>query len=147
MASLGKPKILLVDDDPEFLETYRLFLSRHFEVSTATDGKEAIEALKGYPEAIVLDLKMPEVSGYDVLDYMQLWPKTRDIPVIIVTSSHLDRKMHQVLDALANVCHSFEKTVSPRTVADETQRMVLMGELYRDTPRIMSRLHHMSGAA
>ena len=82
---------------------------------------------------------MPQVSGIDVLQYLQLWPQMRTIPVIVVTARRLTRPLLADLDGLANVCEIFEKTASPRTVATTVRKMVDMSRLYRHTPGLISR--------
>ncbi|MFC1678759.1 PleD family two-component system response regulator [Elusimicrobiota bacterium] len=134
------PKILIVDDDPEFLDIYKLCLGEHFEVHLAEGGECAIRQLhKVKPAAILLDLRMPRVSGFAVLEHMQRQSALRELPVIVITSRRLDRKLREILDSQANVCHAFEKTVSPRRVAEEAKLMVEMGRLYSATRELISR--------
>lgn len=68
-----KKRVLVVDDDAPIRQLVGTVLRREgFHVDQAHDGQEAIEALQGAKyDAIVLDLMMPRVSGYEVLDYIQ----------------------------------------------------------------------------
>ena len=144
MKSKELPKVLIVDDDPIFREAYTAYFSRDFQVHSASDGDDAIHKLKKYyPDAILLDLRMPQVSGIDVLQYMKLWPRMRNIPVIVVTSQRVDGKIRQELDPLPNVCEAFEKTTSPKKILAEAVRMTGVGELYRETPELFVRLRQM----
>lgn len=66
-----KKKILIVDDDNFLLDMYALKFSQHnFEVYTASSGVEAIEKLKGglVPEIILMDIIMPEMDGFEMLE-------------------------------------------------------------------------------
>ncbi|MEE8425287.1 MAG: response regulator, partial [Elusimicrobiota bacterium] len=108
-----KPKLLVVDDDPDFLELCWICLSKDFRVELAGNADEAVEKLgKSRPSAVLLDLRMPGVSGVEVLKYMQMWPLMRRIPVIVITASELNDRLERMLRAHGNVYNCFEKTVS-----------------------------------
>jgi len=66
------PKILIVDDNPLLCSSLKVFLSnRYSEITTANSGKEAIDLLAADEfDLILLDVVMPEMSGYRVLDYI-----------------------------------------------------------------------------
>ncbi|NOZ56289.1 MAG: response regulator, partial [Calditrichaeota bacterium] len=84
----GKPRVLIVDDEPSTVDWVSGALEANgFEVLKAYGGKEGIElATKHIPDAIVLDLMMPEVSGFEVVDKLKQQERTRDIPIIIFTA-------------------------------------------------------------
>ena len=68
-----KKKILIVDDDNFLLDMYALKFSQHnFEVHTAESGVQAIEKLKGglVPEIILMDVIMPEMDGFEMLEHI-----------------------------------------------------------------------------
>lgn len=94
------PTLLIVDDDPDFLEITARALHRenvNAELIYARDGSEALEILarlNGTPDspcdriaAVFLDLNLPGIKGWDVLSRIRSEPKTRDLPVVIVSSS------------------------------------------------------------
>lgn len=136
-----KPKLLVVDDDPDFLELCWICLSKDFRVELAGNADEAVEKLgKSRPSAVLLDLRMPRVSGVEVLKYMQMWPSMRRIPVIIITASELNDRLDRMLRAHGNVYNCFEKTVSLDAVSVEAQEAVLVGELYSKTPPLLHRI-------
>ena len=84
---MSLPHLLLVDDSEAVLAFERAALSRHYAVSTATNGREALAKVPQLlPAAILLDLSMPEMDGDEVLAQLQQTPSLRDIPVIIVSS-------------------------------------------------------------
>jgi diguanylate cyclase (GGDEF)-like protein len=96
-AARPKPCILVVDDEPKvrgFLkETLEL---RDFEVCTAASGPEALEQLRTQSvDLIVLDLLMPVMDGYEVYHLLKEDPRTRDIPVLILTGKgeRADRRL------------------------------------------------------
>ena len=81
-------KILLVEDDTFLVEMYTTkFELEGFEVLSAEDGKKGLEmAAKDNPDIILLDILMPKMDGFEVLDELQKDAKTKDIPVILLTN-------------------------------------------------------------
>jgi PAS domain S-box-containing protein len=81
-------KILVVDDDPKAVELIAVrLLSLASTVLRAYGGREAIDAAKRErPDLIVLDLMMPEISGFDVVSVLQENPDTATIPILVVTA-------------------------------------------------------------
>ncbi|HEU4913909.1 MAG TPA: response regulator [Candidatus Saccharimonadales bacterium] len=63
------PKILIVEDEKPLAEAYRIILERHkYDVSVAYDGEEALTLIEQYePDLILLDMKLPKMSGLDFL--------------------------------------------------------------------------------
>jgi CheY-like chemotaxis protein len=86
-------RALLVDDDPEVITTTRWMLETSgFIVETAASGREALEALKArLPTVVLLDVTMPEMSGFEVLKMIRSDPTTAKLPVILVTARSGDR--------------------------------------------------------
>jgi two-component system, OmpR family, phosphate regulon response regulator PhoB len=80
--------ILIVDDDEDSRSMVRTILeSNSFEVEECESGKECLERLQSYtPSLILLDIMMPEMSGYDVLVAIKQKPETQNIPVIMLTA-------------------------------------------------------------
>lgn len=81
-------KILIVDDDPLILRMYQRKLSDDgYEIDTAIDGEVAIaRAETQNPDLILLDILMPKMNGLDALRALKVNPKTKNIPVIILTN-------------------------------------------------------------
>lgn len=86
--SNAKPRILIVDDASENLHAMMSILGDTYAVATATNGGKALElaARKPQPDLLLLDIKMPDMDGYEVLRRLKLDPLTAGIPVIIVTA-------------------------------------------------------------
>lgn len=82
-----RTRILAVDDDPRICELMKeLMTSRGYEVFTAANGPEALERLATQTvDLILLDLIMPRMDGYEVYHLLKENPRTKEIPVIIVT--------------------------------------------------------------
>lgn len=81
--------VLVVDDneDNRYTLTRRLKRQGYDEVATAEDGRKALELLDARPfDLVLLDIMMPEMDGYEVLEAMKANPKLRDIPVIMISA-------------------------------------------------------------
>jgi DNA-binding response OmpR family regulator len=83
-----KPKILVVDDDPDLVRALRLRLrASNYEVTTATDGYTAVAAAqKERPALIILDLGLPVGDGFVVLERLQAIATLSNIPVIVLSA-------------------------------------------------------------
>lgn len=81
-------KILLVEDDMALRDIYSTrFLAEGYEVATASDGEQALTvAVKEKPDLILLDIMMPKISGFDVLDILRTTPETKTCKIIIMTA-------------------------------------------------------------
>ncbi|MEG4859237.1 response regulator [Microcoleus sp. K1-B6] len=92
----NKGNILIVDDTPENLQVLSATLSdRGYKVRGVINGKMAIRAARsGCPDLILLDIKMPEMDGYEVCTQLKEDPKTSEIPVIFISA------LDEVLDKL-----------------------------------------------
>lgn len=84
-----KPRILIVDDVHENLHTLLNILRQDYAVMAATSGEKALEIARRAPapDLILLDIKMPEMDGYQVLQALRSEPSTAEIPVIFVTAA------------------------------------------------------------
>jgi CheY-like chemotaxis protein len=86
-------KILLVEDDAILLSMYQdKFVHDGFEVETAQDGEDGINKMRSFqPDIVLLDLLMPEQSGFDVLKFAKQDPELKNIPIVILTNAaHAD---------------------------------------------------------
>lgn len=108
---LGRHSILVVDDDPLFRELYRTALRfEGFEVSTAPDGMAALHLIDvDPPSLIILDLNMPGLDGWGVLQELAASPSLRHIPVIVVTAA-------DVVHATAQATAILAKPIAPDEV-------------------------------
>ncbi len=85
---MSKKYILVVDDDPDLVETVSMMLeSKGCEVGMAYDGVEGEESIKQRrPDLVILDVMMPRKDGYVLCAQLKSDPKTRDIPVVLLTA-------------------------------------------------------------
>jgi CheY-like chemotaxis protein len=84
---MSLPHLLLVDDSEAVLAFEKAALAGHYAVSTASNGRAALEELsRADYDAVLLDLSMPEMPGDEVLLTMQRDERLRRVPVVIITS-------------------------------------------------------------
>jgi threonine synthase len=86
------PRVLIVDDSLEARRLIRRILQAqgNYAIMEAADGRQAIEnAKEELPDLIILDLMMPEIDGFAVLDALKANPQTAPIPVVVVTAKEL----------------------------------------------------------
>ena len=88
--------VLLAEDEPNIVESLTFLLERAgFEISVATDGRQALEtALAAQPSVLVLDLMLPELDGYEVLRQLRADPRGAKLPVLMLTAKgqRIDRE-------------------------------------------------------
>lgn len=108
--------ILIVEDSPDAIELTRLALNECSvgkDVVVASDGVEAMEYLfgegpgtargdGGLPELVLLDLRLPGADGFEVLESIRRDPRTRYLPVVVLTVSNLKSDMAKAYDMGAN---------------------------------------------
>ena len=116
MSDFNEVEILLVEDNPEDAElTMRTFRTRSLanRVHHVEDGTAALDFIFGRgqfagrdlstrPKVVLLDLKLPKVDGLEVLRVLKADPRTRDIPVVVITSSKEDRDLDEAYRLGAN---------------------------------------------
>ena len=90
-----RDRIMVVDDEPHIIRLIQVNLERQgLEIITALDGREALEKVDTErPDLIVLDTMMPYLDGFEVLENLKKDPKTRDIPVIMLTMKAQDAEV------------------------------------------------------
>lgn len=104
-------KVLIADDKPEVVELVRVTLEgEDYQVIDAFDGEEALrKTTKEKPDLIILDVVMPKMDGYEVLGNIKKDPKTKDIPVIMLSAKgqKLDREKGMKLGAIDYIVKPF----------------------------------------
>lgn len=112
-----KFKILVVDDEKDIVDLlkYNLDKENDFEVITALNGKEAIEqAIENKPDLVLLDIMMPEMSGFDVCKKLKSSPVTSSVPVIFLTAK--ENEIDEIIGLELGADDYIQKPISPRKV-------------------------------
>jgi CheY-like chemotaxis protein len=131
LGDAGGRTVLLVEDDPEVRDVLEDELEENgYKVIPAANGKQALDFLTlNHPEkadVVILDLMMPMVSGWEVLNHMHANPQLADIPVIVLSAVSLDRpsaagramRGAPKLASTVNVCRFIPKPFSLGQIFD-----------------------------
>lgn len=104
---MSEYEILLVEDDPDDLEVVVAALRGHGQcqgLRVARDGEEALRVLRECPppRMILLDLNLPKLDGHEVLRAVRTDPRTKRVPVIVLTTSWADADVERAYDLCAS---------------------------------------------
>ncbi|MDB5166526.1 MAG: hypothetical protein JWM37_598 [Candidatus Saccharibacteria bacterium] len=85
-------RILMVEDDDALANVYTTrLLAENFDVRRVSNGEEALSAALTYkPDLVLLDVMMPKVSGFDVLDILRNTPETASLKIVMLTALSQD---------------------------------------------------------
>ena len=121
----GRPLVLLVDDIEDCRDVYGQFLRyTGYEVVEATDGNEALAtALRLAPDAIVMDLWLPHLDGWESIRQLKALPATASIPILVLTGDAYAQARRDAEDA---GCQAYlVKPCLPMDVAAEVGRLLV----------------------
>ena len=116
--------IMIIDDDADDLRLVKKILEENqiYQVMTAQSGKQGWEMIQSKrPDAIILDLFMPEMNGFNILENLRAQPELRDLPVIVLTGADLTPEQHQQLS-------NFGQGVMAKGYLRENELLVLLDE-------------------
>jgi len=105
MMTPRKGKVLLVDDSEVVLMTEKLIFRNlgDFELLTARDGEEAVEVARAeLPDLILMDVVMPKMGGFDACRALRADPRTRHIPIIMVSTRSEEHNVAEGYEAGCN---------------------------------------------
>ncbi|MDO8536229.1 MAG: response regulator [Candidatus Omnitrophota bacterium] len=112
---MAKKKILLVDDEVDFVEVVRVRLEdSNYEVIVAYNGEEGLErAEREAPDLIILDIMLPKISGFDVCRKLKIDENFKNIPIIMLSAKFQanDIKFGMAMGADAYITKPFEPHV------------------------------------
>ncbi len=115
---MSTKRILVVDDEPDFVALVKKNLEQEgYAVEVAYNGVEAIQKVKANPpDAMVLDVMMPEMDGFEVCTELRKDDQYEDIPIILLTavSDHVSSSQYSHSDAMnADADDYLSKPASP----------------------------------
>jgi CheY-like chemotaxis protein len=121
---LAGGRILLVDDYPDALETWGLFLRmKGYEVVTAPDGRTAVQAaIDEHPDLIVMDLDLPGMSGVEAARVLRQRADTAEIPMIAATGFSHKGQLDEAEHAGFNVI--LVKPCEPEMLVEHIERLI-----------------------
>jgi diguanylate cyclase (GGDEF)-like protein len=94
-----RARLLVADDEPDARELLSEALGGEYDVLTAADGQEAVDLARSqHPDILLLDLNMPRLDGFEVLEQLRADPSTTEMPVILVTARSDDAGKVRALD-------------------------------------------------
>jgi two-component system alkaline phosphatase synthesis response regulator PhoP len=125
----GKKRILVVDDEPDFSMIVKKNLEKEgFEVELAYDGADGLSKVKSNPpDAIVLDVMMPEMDGYKVCSILKGDKKYSDIPIVLLTAvaSHVTSTRYSHYDGMSTEADDYlPKPASSEQIAESVKRLL-----------------------
>jgi CheY-like chemotaxis protein len=143
-AVLRRRRLLVVeDDDAERLSIRALLEHDDIEIQSVGTGNEAIAVLlDGAFDCVVLDLRLPDMSGFEVLENLSQQSVLRDLPIVVFTGKELtpeeDAKLHTIARSIV-----VKGVESPERLLDETALFLhrVMGNLPPDKQQMIERLH------
>jgi CheY-like chemotaxis protein len=144
-----RKRLLVVEDNPaEQLSIKALLGYDDIDVTVVATGEEAIEAAsEGAFDCVVLDLRLPDMSGFEVLERFRDTPSVGDLPVVVFTGKELSPEEDTRLHSLARsvVVKGVE---SPERLLDETALFLhrVIADLPLEKQRLLDRLHHSDDA-
>jgi two-component system phosphate regulon response regulator PhoB len=133
-----KPRILVVDDEPEAVELVEFNLRQAgFDVMSAADGAEALKKARAHlPTLIVLDLMLPELDGLEVCKMLRRDPATSAIPIIMLTARAAE--MDRVLGLELGADDYVTKPFSPRELVLRIKKVLERGRAPKEPERFTS---------
>ena len=119
------PLILTVDDDSVMNVHVMSSLIAHYKVVTLNSGNAAVKFLsENKVDLVILDINMPEVSGFQVYDEMLKMPDNKDVPVIFLTGVEKEDIVSQIIKSGAN--DYILKPIAPAELLQHVQNQLMM---------------------
>jgi len=142
---MERQSVLIVDDEPNNIEVLNGILEENYDIIFATNGKDAVGIVhEQRPDLVLLDIIMPDMDGFEVLEQLKADPDTNDIPVIIVTGKGLEEDESRGLNAGA-VDYITKPIRTPVVKARVHNHLEL--KRYRDSLKTLSTIDGLTGLA
>jgi CheY-like chemotaxis protein len=138
-----KRLLIVEDNDIERQSIVELLGYKDIELVTAGTGQQAMEQLLGQPfDCVVLDLRLPDMSGFELLEKLHARPELADIPVVIFTGKDLSADEQMQLKTMAKSI-VLKDVQSPERLLDETALFLhrVVTDLPADKQEMLERLH------
>ena len=122
-----KKRVLIIDDDSECLEFAKTVLvDEGYEVIIAVDGQEGLKkAVSEHPDLIVLDVMMPEKTGWETCDELRSTKEGIDVPIVYLTCIDPPRSLYEPHGAFGTDWDEYlTKPVTPKKLADTVKKLL-----------------------
>ena len=122
-------KILIVDDVMSNVLLLKVLLTNEkFAIATASNGRQALEQVdKENPDLVLLDVMMPDMSGFEVAQHLKANPKTADIPIIFLTAlnstTDIVSKPFNKEELIIRVTHQISLVAAKRIILNKTEEL------------------------
>lgn len=137
MPSKDETRILVVDDEPDVLELIVFHLEKeNFKVAVAETGDMALKMARAHvPSLLVLDLMLPGINGLEICQLLKRDPKTRDVPILMLTARAAEEDRVRGLELGA---HDYvTKPFSPRELILRVKNLLRLTEDNRDSVEVI----------
>ncbi|MFN0085236.1 MAG: response regulator [Blastocatellia bacterium] len=136
--SMRAARVLVVDDERHIARFLEFVLKKAgYEVAVAHDGEQAMAKIEQFaPDAVLLDLVMPKLSGLDVLQQLRADPRHAGLFIAILSARSFEERAGEVLEAGANL--HCEKPVAPSSLLNEMAGFGIAPRI----PRMLSEVVH-----
>jgi len=138
-----RPAVLIVDDNEQNLELMQAYLEDlECEIRVAGDGLEALASVeKAEPDLVLLDIMMPRMSGFQVCAKLKGAPKTRDIPIIMVTALNENADVERAVETGAD--DFLTKPVNKLELLSRVKAHLKVRELKRQLDSTLDKLRRL----
>ncbi len=147
LGETGDQCVLVVDDNEQNLELLQAYLEDlGCEIRAARDGVEALASIEARePDLILLDVMMPRMSGFQACSRIKANPRTRDIPVVIVTALNEVGDVERAVESGAD--DFLTKPVNKLELLTRVRSLLRVRHLKRQLERTLEEVRRLSGNA
>ncbi len=132
-------KILLIDDETDILEFLKYNLEQEgYLVITGTDGNQALEKISENPDLIILDIMMPKLDGFEVLERIRSDKRYKDIPVIFLTAKA--GEINEIKGLELGASDYIQKPISPKKLIARVKANLKKSEYSAEKQKVPEQL-------
>ncbi|MCG8615844.1 MAG: response regulator [Desulfobacterales bacterium] len=145
MSSIQKPRVMIVEDQPENISILVELLKEDYQLMPLTSGEAALKRLdqKPFPDLVLLDIVMPGMDGYDVCTRIKNNPATAHIPVIFITA--VSEAMDDANAFKIGAVDYITKPFNPLTVKARVNTHVKLSRTMNDLKHALDEIKTLNG--
>ena len=113
---------MIVDDDPDIIYSIKMILKDQYEITGVDNGKKFLDLLKKdqIPDAIIMDIMMPDLNGLTIFEILLKHPKWKNIPLLFLSAT-IDREIKSYCDIISN--GFIEKPFDPENLKNKIKKI------------------------